>query len=732
MYLYDEMQWEDNMKQKRGSINVNSIKSTKIYDKLTALIRKVRIPKYFRTIRFKLSITVILPIALIFILGIVSTNIASDNIIDNYVKSTSKAINMAGDYLHFGLEGVEATAKQYANDDNIKKYFVNYYEGDIVEKNKVYKNISNLFQAKKMTDYFIGNIYILSDVVDPITTDSLVTDDIYTNLFQTELGQSLNENSKNAFWIGSNKFLDENLNTDANDYSLRLVRNVKEMNAVLVIDIKFSSVEEILNNLDFDKSGIIGLVTSDGREIILKNELSVDESTDNTSKLSSVNDFIYIDKEFYKTAVASNELNGSQYVTLKGKEYLFMYTKIGETGSVICALMPKKTIMKQTDLIKRITVIIIIGASIIAGVIGLSISNGINVNIKNIISKLKQASEGDLTVEFKSKQNDEFHILTNEIQSTFLNVKNLISQVKDLSNDVSESSTKVTKASNIFSKTTEHISQSMNEIEIGVMQQAQDAEQCLLLMDNLSNRIVLVSDNTKEIDLIANSTRESICVGTETTEELNRQTKSTMDITKEIIQEIENLAERSSSISKVINVINDIANQTNLLSLNASIEAARAGDAGKGFAVVASEIRNLADQSKSSVSDIKNIIEKINNDTKKVVETATNAQEVMNLQESVVKRTSESYKNINNNVEKLVDNLQQISENVESIEKARVNTLGAIESISAVLEEVAASTNSVNQTSNEQLQSVGDLNLSADKLNNNANKLVKAIQIFKI
>ena len=715
---------------RKVSRNANSEKKNKIYGMLTALLKKIKIPKSIRTIRFKLSVSVILPIVLIFILGIVSTKIASDIITDNYVKSTSRAINMAGDYLQFGLDGVEATAIQYGNDDNIKKYFNNYYEGDVTEQNKVLKNITNMFQAKKMTDYFIGNIYVLSNNVNSLSTnEELVEKNSYNDLLKTELGETICKNPQKTIWIGNNKYLNEKFNTTTDDYSLRLVRNLKEMNAVLVIDIKTTTINEILNNLDFDKAGIIGLVTSDGREIILENEVLTDKSAESSIKAGEV---VYTDKEFYKEAVASSDLNGSKYITFKGNDYLFMYKKIGETGAVVCALMPKKTITSQTDIIKRVTLLIIFGASIMAGVIGLSISNGINKNIKNIITKLKLAAEGDLTVEFSSKQNDEFQILINEIQNTFLNVKKLIRQVKELSDDVSESTTNVTKASDVFSKTTEYISQSMSEIETGIMQQAQDAEQCLSLMDNLSNKIVLVGNNTKEINNITICTRESIQVGTNTTEELKQQTKSTLSITKEIIREIENLAEKSSNISKVINVINDIANQTNLLSLNASIEAARAGESGKGFAVLASEIRKLADQSKSSVSDIIDIIDKINNDTIVVVETAKNAEEVMLLQESVVKKTTESYKNINDNVEMLVDNLKQITDNVSSIENARKNTLGAIENMSAVLEEVAASTNSVNQVSNEQLQSVGDLNISADKLNKNADKLVSSIQIFKI
>jgi methyl-accepting chemotaxis protein len=702
----------------------------KIIRKGMQLIHKLTDNKLFRTIRVRLIASFMVPVAFIILLGVVSFQQASSGITSSYEKSTSRALDMAGDYLSFGFDSVKATGNQYSNDATLKKFFVGFYDGDIIEKSSMLTDINNEFTAKKMTDKFIGDLFVLSDRYAPVSTLSTTNPDSYAGFLETEFGKNIKENKMKVMWIGSDAYLDENLSVGSDEYAMRMIRMIPGTNAILIIDVKMSAVEQVLKDLEFD--GVLCMITPDGKEIKPANSSDEDKVKQAPSDSNNEVDPIFTDEEFYKKAVESTEMKKSDLVKYNGEDYMFMYSKIGDTGAMICGLVPQATIVSQADSIKNTTIIVVIISILVAVGTAVLISSGIDKVIKSIIANLKIAAKGDLTVDFSTKRNDEFRILMEEIQNTFSNMKNLIQQVKQLSTEVSVSSENVTGTSKHFLESTEEISVAMNEIESGVMQQAKDAEECLSQMDNLSKKIVLVSDNTKEISQIAESTKISVEQGTITTDDLNKQTIETTRIAADIIEEIQNLEKKSTSINKIINVINEIANQTNLLSLNASIEAARAGEAGKGFAVVASEIRALADQSKESVNNIKAIIDGIQKDTESAVNTARQAETVMRLQESAVKNTTESYRNINESVENLVVYLKQISENVDNIEEARVSTLGAIESISAVLEEIAASSNTVNQTATDQLTSVEILNKSADKLNSHASVLVDAVEKFKV
>ncbi len=683
------------------------------------LMRKgVTVMRLSASIRVKLIASFLVPIIFIIILGVASFHKAAQGIRSSYEHSTRQAVNMTTQYLNLGVNSIKTLSNQYINDNETNEYFFGFYSKDTLESNSYHRNLNSSAMTKASADDFISNISIISDKVKSVTTLNSQADNICAGFFETELGRGVN-NSKDSYWVGSNAYLDEKLGTGPESYSLRLIRNFAGADALIVIDMDINTILDILKSIDFDKTGTIGLVTGDGKEII-----SGDRGNDSKA--------IFTDKDFYQEAAAAEDISRAYYVNMNGKENLFIYSKLGGTGAMVCAVIPKSTILGQADGIKQLTAIIVIIACILAVFTGLFISTGIDRTIKNIISKLKKAAGGDLTVDFSMKRKDEFKILADEINETFSNMKELIGQVKEMSGDVSEASIDVTKTSEAFLKTTQDISTAMNDIERGVMQQAEDAEECLKQMDKLSNKIVQMGENTGEIGRIAEGTKKRIQEGTVVTGELNHQTQSTISITTGIVRGIEELNQKSMSIGSIINVINDISSQTNLLSLNASIEAARAGEVGRGFAVVADEIRKLAEQTRQSVNDIRDIIESIQGNTMELVKSAKSAENVLVLQDTAVKNTTESYLGINESVDNLMIHLKSIIENVNNVEDARTSTLGAIENISAVLEEIAASSNNVNQISSNQLESVESLNQSAGQLNQNSEQLVQEVQRFTV
>lgn len=676
------------------------------------------IKKNFSSLRVKLILSFLIPIAFIILLGVASYQMAASGLKNKYRDTAIQVLGKTSEYISFGLKTVENTSKEYLSDKNISKYLTYTYQDAEAEMFQLMSTIQSDFTVKSAIDDFIFNVYVIPENGATISskTDFQPYKETYKGFLDTDAGKQLYENNTNYIWSGSEPYIDEKLNINNSDYALRLIRKFPKFKAVLVIDVRADTIKAIIGNTNLDESGVLSFVTKDGKEI----------TKDNNEEI------LFTNQEFYKNAIENDEIQGSEYVNLNGKSYLFMYSKIGESGAMICALIPKSTITGQAANIKQITFLIVIIACIIAVFAGVFISTGIDKTIKGIISGLRNAAKGDLTVEFHTNRNDEFKTLIEEIQATFFNMKNLIMQVNMLSGKVTESSEQVNQTSSLFLKNTEDISHAINEIEQGVMQQAKDAEKCLMQMDNLSKKIVQVSDNTKEIGQIAGNVKESILEGTDCTKDLNQQTQSTIEITTNIINAIETLAEKSVVVTKITNVINEIAGQTSLLALNASIEAARAGEHGRGFAVVADEIRKLAEKSTQSVHEIQKILGSIWSDTKTAVDTAKKVETVLGLQEKAVKNTTVSYDKISDSVEKLMVYLNYISDSVENIEESRVNTLGAIENISAVLEEIAASTNSVNQSAAEQLKSVEALNNSAGTLKENAEDLSQAVQKFTV
>ena len=337
---------------------------------------------FFATIKFKLIASFMVPVMFIILLGIISFLKASEVIESNYEKASEDIINMTGECMTFGFNSVQANTILYANDSLFQRYSLSHDD-----KRKAWQyadSIGNVLCSKKAVDEFIKNIYLINDSVDSISTGEGIDRDIYKSFKNTDLGKILDSNKTEHVWDGEDALLDKQLKTSADEYSMRLIKNVSNVNSFLVVDVKADVVENILSDLKFDKNGFLGLVTLDGKEIIDYSLKQKDPSIDMETLKSEK---IFVNQAFYKEAMAGEEVSGSKYVDYKGATYLFLYSKVSDTGAALCALMPKSTITDQADSIKNATIIIVIIACIISILIVTMLSSGIDKTIKNIISK---------------------------------------------------------------------------------------------------------------------------------------------------------------------------------------------------------------------------------------------------------------------------------------------------------------------------------------------------------
>ena len=700
--------------------------------------QKGNVPVY-RSIKTKLIMTVMFPVAAIVVLGVLSYAKASNGIISSYKNSSLQALEVSSDYFEFVFQNIQKEYNDVVNVADIEGYANGSLNSFITKRDAVYNEYYNMFNKKLTGDRFQKSIYILTNGNEPIATELISDTDTYSTLAQSDKLKTAIEQPDKYHWFGIMPETDDKLQEDRTTYALRMVRKFKIVDALLVVDLKRDAIVDILNSLYLGEGSTLAMVMQDGTEIVSdaidsEGNLAEPAVLEDGTQLGrgEQTETIFADKDFYQEALASEETSSVKSVDYDGKKQMFFSARIGESGAMLCGLIPQSTITKQAEDIRNVTVVLVIIASILSAATGLILATGMSNAIRLMLSKLNLAAKGDLTVVIESKRKDEFGVLADGMNHMIEHTKHLIQKVGTVSDSLGHVAGDVETSSTDFVHSAKGIKESVTEIEQGTFQQASDAVQCLEKMDGLSSTIETVSKNAQNINKLAQKTGEAIGQGIVSMNELNEKTKSTTEITGTVIENIQSLEEKSRSIGQIIEVINEIADQTNLLSLNASIEAARAGEAGKGFAVVAAEIRNLADQSQASGNQIKAIVEEIGIKTKEVVETAQKADGIVQEQVTAVEKTTETFDKMDRQVTVLMKKLEEILSNVTKMDETRNVTLESIESISSVSEQTASCSTTVAENAEKQLEVVQILEKNAKELIEEAEELGEAIKQFKV
>ncbi len=322
-----------------------------------------------------------------------------------------------------------------------------------------------------------------------------------------------------------------------------------------------------------------------------------------------------------------------------------------------------------------------------------------------MVQAMERFSDGDLTVNVLPEiQNDQIGKLFNAFNKTIQTIQQMILQLID--------------AVDATASATAEISASAEEMAAGVQEQSSQSTEIANAVEHMAEAIVTTAHRAKSTADMAVNAGEIAQTGGNVVETTIKGMIRIAEVVNESAFTVEKLGDSSTQIGEIIQVIDDIADQTNLLALNAAIEAARAGEQGRGFAVVADEVRKLAERTSNATKEISAMIKQIQTDTKGAVESIKIGNDEVDKGRVLAEDAGNSLKEIISTTRTVVTNVQEVASTNEQQSSAAEQISRSIEGISSVISETAGTT--------QQIAS------AAEDLNRLTDNLQILIQQFKV
>ncbi|MDI6725570.1 MAG: methyl-accepting chemotaxis protein [Smithellaceae bacterium] len=331
-----------------------------------------------------------------------------------------------------------------------------------------------------------------------------------------------------------------------------------------------------------------------------------------------------------------------------------------------------------------LVLVIAIGVSVLISIL---VTKLITAPINDAISATIKVTEGDLTQHLEIFSTDEIGQMVSAIQTMVGKLKSVLTEVKS--------------AAHTLASASEELSASSEQMSRGVAEQSGRASQIATSSSEMSQTVMDIAKNASSISSAAADTAKTARDGGEVVRGSVDEVKAIADTVKDSAQMVSSLGKRSKQIGEIASVISDIADQTNLLALNAAIEAARAGEQGRGFAVVADEVRKLAERTAKATSEIGGMIKAIQDEVQSTTVSMNKGTERVKVGVEYSTKAGEALNKIVKSVEGLQSMVQQIASATEEMSTVSEEISGDIETIATVSKETSSSSEQIARSSSD-------------------------------
>lgn len=544
----------------------------------------------------------------------------------------------------------------------------------------------------------------------------------------------------------------------------RAIGTGRNIQGVLAIDLDLNVIREEINQAQIANTGYISILDDNG---VVVASSQVDLVGENLSSAA-----FFVDSR-NQAAEMTEESGQGALTTISGMVYDkgindgnfgIYYERIPNLGLNVYGQVQADEMATEESTLQTILLLVVLLTIIVAGIAAV-LSSGLIASMTNALMRsFKRVQDGDLTTRLEKNElinpasgiikglnkwnkrrgkrqttdsgldpkGNEIHQIGLAFNRTLETFEDTIQVIQGNSQNVSSMAVTLTEIADQTSRATAEVSQTINGVAEATSMQTQDTEETANQMNGLSLALNDIDSAVAKMGQQADTTMIVNGENIRSTQEVNTKWSDTLETLTDLRGKIEEVDDDIQNIEGIVKAITTIASRTNLLALNASIEAARAGDAGRGFAVVADEIRKLAEQSATSSKDIQTIIGSIQDKSSGMVDHLEETNKDSQVQTEKINDAISASENVASSLEQLVASMLVVMESSAIINERKEEVAAQLESIAAGAEENSAGTEEVSANAEEILATMQEFTSHINELENVALILKESAEQFVI